>query len=368
MTEAFDTYRRLKRNRQQLFGGNFGCTRVSEVGWLALASALASSHPLIEPPHGLSGLRNRLRKRDQRPGEMTMSHLLEHMQDEDYGVLANQRIPGSGWLPSWRHGLQRSVWFQMVANTFKDRGYLERCNVGNDFKREQNRQLIYGNYERDVDGSIATRSRMVFALSVWDHYHSMARSLPSYRRFQRQLLEFQTVNQYEEQVVYLAAASIILIAAASVPLQVNSYHTWPSRKHWLRSACYMLLHLSFPIQDYHETRHRTRQFREEVSRQILPPDDFDQSLALRWRTSDVVGLCRAIMTMPSETEARLPILGDALMDAGCDDELILTLCRQAPEMKTITGYWWLVDWLTQPWSMRSSRRRYQTNLGKKVLA
>ena len=46
---------------------------------------------------------------------------------------------------------------------------------------------------------------------------------------------------------------------------------------------------------------------------------------LQWRTSDVLGLARAIYE--DRAFDRMPILADALMDAGCADEQILGHCR-----------------------------------------
>jgi hypothetical protein len=58
----------------------------------------------------------------------------------------------------------------------------------------------------------------------------------------------------------------------------------------------------------------------------------------RWRTSDVVGLARAIYD--DRAFDRLPILADALMDAGCDDEQILAHCRSdGPHVRGC----WVVD-------------------------
>lgn len=57
-----------------------------------------------------------------------------------------------------------------------------------------------------------------------------------------------------------------------------------------------------------------------------------------WRTSTVVDLARAIDA--EGTYDRLPILADALMDAGCDDEQIIDHCRSAgPHVKGC----WVVD-------------------------
>lgn len=45
----------------------------------------------------------------------------------------------------------------------------------------------------------------------------------------------------------------------------------------------------------------------------------------RWRTSAVVGLARAIYK--DRAYERMPILADALMDAGCENNEIISHCR-----------------------------------------
>jgi len=45
----------------------------------------------------------------------------------------------------------------------------------------------------------------------------------------------------------------------------------------------------------------------------------------RWRTADVVALTRGIYD--DRAFERLPLLADALMDAGCADEALLAHCR-----------------------------------------
>jgi len=47
----------------------------------------------------------------------------------------------------------------------------------------------------------------------------------------------------------------------------------------------------------------------------------------RWLTSDVVGLASSVYDGGPAAFSRLPVLADALEDAGCDDELLLTRCR-----------------------------------------
>ncbi|MBN9118301.1 MAG: hypothetical protein J0I06_03925 [Planctomycetes bacterium] len=46
----------------------------------------------------------------------------------------------------------------------------------------------------------------------------------------------------------------------------------------------------------------------------------------RWRTTDVLALARGIHR--DRAFDRLPILADALQDAGCDDEDVLNHCRR----------------------------------------
>jgi hypothetical protein len=60
----------------------------------------------------------------------------------------------------------------------------------------------------------------------------------------------------------------------------------------------------------------------------------------RWGTSDVVALARGIYEERSFD--RLPILADALMDAGCSDDAILNHCRnEGPHVRGC----WVVDLL-----------------------
>jgi hypothetical protein len=64
------------------------------------------------------------------------------------------------------------------------------------------------------------------------------------------------------------------------------------------------------------------------------PIEFDP----RWRTEDTIGLARAIYE--ERTFGRLPILADALMDAGCEDEHLLGHCHaRGPHTRGC----WVVD-------------------------
>jgi hypothetical protein len=60
----------------------------------------------------------------------------------------------------------------------------------------------------------------------------------------------------------------------------------------------------------------------------------------RWLTADVLGLARGIVA--DQGIDRLPILADALQEAGCDDKRILRVCRGR---RKYPGGWWLIDLL-----------------------
>lgn len=59
------------------------------------------------------------------------------------------------------------------------------------------------------------------------------------------------------------------------------------------------------------------------------------ALDLRWRSADVMALAQGIES--DQAWDRLPILADALMDAGCDSEEILAHCRS--EATHVKGCW-----------------------------
>jgi hypothetical protein len=62
------------------------------------------------------------------------------------------------------------------------------------------------------------------------------------------------------------------------------------------------------------------------------------TLKPRWRTADVLGVARGIYE--DRAFERLPLLADALMDDGCDDEQVLGHCRgEGPHVRGC----WVVD-------------------------
>jgi len=76
------------------------------------------------------------------------------------------------------------------------------------------------------------------------------------------------------------------------------------------------------IQALRETHLRLQ---EAIFRDIVGVPFRPVAFDARWRTADVVGLARA--AYEDGAFGRLPMLADALMDAGCDDDAILAHCR-----------------------------------------
>jgi hypothetical protein len=80
-----------------------------------------------------------------------------------------------------------------------------------------------------------------------------------------------------------------------------------------------------------------------ASERLYSPDSFQPAppvLDPRWLTSNVGDLSRTIYA--ERAFERLPILADALMDAGCDNEDILAHCRsEGPHVRSC----WVVDLL-----------------------
>lgn len=99
-----------------------------------------------------------------------------------------------------------------------------------------------------------------------------------------------------------------------------------------------LLHRGEELEDAWWTE---RQIQADMLRCLLPWDGeivFDD----RWRTPNVMGLARSAQE-DGEFD-RLPILADALMEAGCNHETILAHCRS--EVPHVRGCW-VIDWILE---------------------
>lgn len=71
-------------------------------------------------------------------------------------------------------------------------------------------------------------------------------------------------------------------------------------------------------------------------RDIFPPPGYAPALDAAWRTSTVLAL--AMQMDASGDFSAVPILADALQDAGCDDETALRCCR-VPGAVHVRGNW-----------------------------
>jgi hypothetical protein len=95
---------------------------------------------------------------------------------------------------------------------------------------------------------------------------------------------------------------------------------------------------------------RACQFNERISVVVTDWSQTAQRLQLAlpadpsWLTSDVVALARGIAA--DSAFDRIPILADALQEAGCIDEVLLHRCRFAP-----TEVSWLIPLLVGPESV-----------------
>jgi hypothetical protein len=72
-------------------------------------------------------------------------------------------------------------------------------------------------------------------------------------------------------------------------------------------------------------RDKHSRVQEKIFRDIVGNPFVSIEFDPQWRTSDVLGLARAVYE--DRAFDRLPILADALMDAGCADESVLSHCR-----------------------------------------
>jgi hypothetical protein len=79
-----------------------------------------------------------------------------------------------------------------------------------------------------------------------------------------------------------------------------------------------------------------REHQAELIRDVFPPPGYTPALRPEWRTSTAVLLAR--QAYETGEFSALPILADALQDAGCDDEVVLTRCR-APAGIHCRGNW-----------------------------
>jgi hypothetical protein len=90
--------------------------------------------------------------------------------------------------------------------------------------------------------------------------------------------------------------------------------------------------------DHEQTHRQIRRSTAHLLRDIFGNPFRPVSFDPRWRTTDVRALARSIYE--DRAFGRLPVLADALMDAGCADEQVLGHCRsEGPHVRGC----WVVD-------------------------
>ena len=82
-------------------------------------------------------------------------------------------------------------------------------------------------------------------------------------------------------------------------------------------------------------RKSEREAQASLLRDVIGNPFHGAAVEIRWQTANVVALARAIYA--ERAFQRLPILADALEDAGCTDRAILDHCRQPGEH--VRGCW-----------------------------
>jgi hypothetical protein len=95
---------------------------------------------------------------------------------------------------------------------------------------------------------------------------------------------------------------------------------------------------SYSGQSWRATRRLAWSIRSQLLRDIFGNPFRPVAFDSHWRTADVLGLARAIYD--DRAFERMPILADALMDAGCENEEIINHCRgEGPHVRGC----WVVD-------------------------
>ena len=89
------------------------------------------------------------------------------------------------------------------------------------------------------------------------------------------------------------------------------------------------------VQDFFACEAPEKAAQCDLIRDIVPNPFRPVAFDPRWRTADAVGLAAGIYE--ERAFDRLPLLGDALMDVGCDDEHLLAHCRS--EGPHVRGCW-----------------------------
>jgi hypothetical protein len=148
----------------------------------------------------------------------------------------------------------------------------------------------------------------------------------------------------------------ILTLVGWYPARLGSFTRGPHRKlylwhqepclHRVAGAAAWAGHSSYMPEDV-EARGREKERQTRLLHDIFGPLPFrDIASDTDWLTSTVVALARGIYD--EKAFDRLPILADALEDAGCANDEILSHCRSA-DWEHVRGCWVVDLLLRRPW-------------------
>jgi hypothetical protein len=176
------------------------------------------------------------------------------------------------------------------------------------------------------------------ARTVWDLLPTDARS--AVRIAERFALGRATLDDLRAAAIGLFPAHVTAYdhalaaagwASAAVPPRTQEVLWSPAQA--ARQAAVGLAHFGHPLPatavdprtSWLAGRAAARAFQADIVRDIFPPPGVTVTLDPEWRTSAVLDLAR---TMDATGDFfAVPILADALEDAGCTDGLILDQCR-----------------------------------------
>ena len=177
--------------------------------------------------------------------------------------------------------------------------------------------------EHEVGKALETAERFADGLGA-DADHSNARKTAQRAAQGREITRTPTAPKWERR-----AASAVYYAAARDAGEA----AWNARQLIIES-------LVWRAGGYGACDAEAIRVNEQESQAALVRDIFGNPfrpiiLEPRWRTADVLGLARGIYE--DRAFERMPLLADALMDAGCDSDQLLAHCRS--EGPHVRGCW-----------------------------
>lgn len=211
--------------------------------------------------------------------------------------------------------------------------------------------------KRNDDWGTASRSTICRRLNKLDHrayyFYSFAAcgtlgAIADRREFKewidasRRMLD---INDDESRVDYIIDMQELSVRISSLLSLTKNANSTIEGYQYSWEALQNLVFPSFRTVNQHVIAYRVKVFGQSVPEikrelqaiysEIAPPPNRGSKFSAPWRTPTVMGIVQAIYA--TEEFWRMPILADALEEAGCDNDTILTHCRS--ETKHVRGCW-----------------------------